>query len=134
MRKFVIVRKRLQVNVAEGALGCAHKIPHLDGSAGCKSQVNGCVQSGVGGRGRVEKGASARDTRRTRASLIVEELPDPPDTIDISVMQVEEWIDWKSARFWRCGECMLTPWRSENVAPGITTHSVMTATMNSNGA
>lgn len=80
------------VDIAQRPRRRFHQIRHDYGRASSVANVNRGAKRGVGGRGRVEKGACAGDAGLADACGAVELLPDPPDAVDHAVVEVEEGI------------------------------------------
>lgn len=109
----------LQVYVTERTMNSAQQIANFGRSSTSVEEVDIVVQGGVGAGRRVEEGVRAGDGGVAEDALFgVKHLPDPPDTIEHGMVQVEGGISG----------------RGEDVTAWVTSEGVVTTAVDANGA
>jgi len=86
----------LQINIAKRSCNRAHQIPHpLAPSPRLARRIahlNRGIERGIGRRRHVQESTGASNALCAEALGDVEVLPDPPDAVDLRVVEVEGWV------------------------------------------
>jgi len=91
--KYDGLTSRSNIDITQRSVQGVHDIPNLD--LVCKlPQVNNIVERSVSARRAVEQCEGSGN--RVQAVLRVLALPDPPSTVNLRMVQEEEWVlQWK---------------------------------------
>ena len=86
---------RLHVYVTERTADSRQQIANRPGGSSSISELNLIIEGAVSARWRVEESLRSGDSvARVLALVRRQHLPDPPDAVDHTVVEVECWVAW----------------------------------------